>query len=148
MKWTPSQGQFSVVISNINACKTRFKLGNENITLVFDRGIISDDNAILINDAEMKYISALDRNQIPSCGVSLEPFKGLSADKDTEKVSTPSGFKKYDNEMYFCDSGVIGNKRLIIGFNPTLFKEDRTNRDEKISFFKTYLKKESNRPPA
>ena len=41
------------------------------------------------------------------------------------------------------DSGVIGSKRFIVGFNPTLFKEDRSNRDEKIDVFKAYLKKEN-----
>ncbi len=128
---------------NINACKSRFKLGNKNVTIVFDRGIISDDNAELIEDAEMKYISALDRNQIPSSGINLEPFKGLSTDKITKDVSIPPGFKKYDDELYFHDSGVIGNKRFVVGFNPTLFKEDRSNRDEKIDVFKAYLKKEN-----
>lgn len=145
-KWDVFPGNTAEVKTlkrNINACKTRFKLGNKNITLVFDRGIISEDNAVLIEDAHMKYISALDRSQIPSCGVSLEPFKKLSVDKGTDKVSTPAGFKKYDDQLYFHDRGVVGNKRFIIGFNPTLFKEDRTNRDEKINFFKTYLKKEN-----
>ena len=42
----------------INACKTRFKLSGANVTLVFDRGTISDDNAQLVKDAKMKYISA------------------------------------------------------------------------------------------
>jgi len=97
----------------------------------------------LIEDAEMKYISALDRNQIPSCGISLEPFKRLSIDKVTQNVSIPIGFKKYDDELYFRDRGNIGNKRFIIGFNPTLFRKDRDNRDEKISFFKSYLKAEN-----
>ena len=64
-----------------------------------------------------------------------ETFKGLSVDKVTKDVSIPPGFKKYDNELYFHDSGVIGNKRFVVGFNPTLFKEDRTNRDEKIDVF-------------
>ncbi|MBE7545776.1 MAG: hypothetical protein HS127_01225 [Planctomycetia bacterium] len=34
----------------------------------------------------------------------------------------------------YHDNGVIGNKRFITGFNPTLFIEDRNNRDEKITF--------------
>jgi len=112
--------------------------------LVFDRGIISDDNAALIEDAQMKYISALDRNQIPSCGVSLDPFKALSIDEVTQDVSIPTGFKKYDDTLYFRDSGVIGSKRFVVGFNPILFAEDRSNREEKIKFFKTYLKNENN----
>ena len=145
-KWDVFPGNTAEVKTlkrNINACKNRFNLGNKNVTIVFDRGIISDDNAELIEDAKMKYISALDRNQIPSSGINLEPFKGLSTDKITKDVSIPPGFKKYDDELYFHDSGVIGSKRFIVGFNPTLFKEDRSNRDEKIDVFKAYLKKEN-----
>jgi transposase len=145
-KWDVFPGNTAEVKTlkqNINACKTRFGLGKRNVTLVFDRGIISDDNATLIEDAQMKYISALDRNQIPSCGGSLDPFKGLSIDEVTQDVSIPTGFKKYDDTLYFRDSGVIGGKRFIIGFNPILFAEDRSNRDEKIKFFKIYLKNEN-----
>ena len=145
-KWDVFPGNTAEVKTlkrNIKACKTRFKLGDKNITLVFDRGIISDDNVSLIEDAKMKYISALDRNQIPSSGVNLDSFKGLSIDQVTKDVSLPAGFKKYDDELYFHDSGVIGDKRFIVGFNPTLFKEDRSNRDEKINLFKSYVKKEN-----
>lgn len=145
-KWDVFPGNTAEVKTlkrNINACKSRFKLGDKNVTIVFDRGIISDDNADLIEDAEMKYISALDRNQIPSSGINLEPFKGLSIDKVTKDVSIPPGFKKYDDELHFHDSGLIGNKRFVVGFNPTLFKEDRNNRDEKIDVFKAYLKMEN-----
>jgi transposase len=145
-KWDVFPGNTAEVKTlkrNVNACKSRFKLGNKDITIVFDRGIISDDNADLIEDAQMKYISALDRNQIPTCGINLEPFKGLSIDAVSKKVDRPSEFKKYDDELYFHDSGVIGNKRFVVGFNPTLFKEDRSNRDEKIDVFKAYLKKEN-----
>ncbi|RZB33359.1 MAG: hypothetical protein SRB1_01187, partial [Desulfobacteraceae bacterium Eth-SRB1] len=125
---------------NINACKTRFKLSGANVTLVFDRGIISDDNAQMIEDANMKYISALDRNQILGCGIDLTPFKQISTDHVSPR---PDGFKKYDDELYFHDHGVIGDKRFIVGFNPTLFAEDRKNRKEKICFFETYLKNEN-----
>ena len=58
-------------------------------------------------------------------------------------MPTPAGYKRYDNELYFHDCGVIGHRRLIVGFNPTLFVEDRTNRDEKINFFESYLNKEN-----
>jgi len=142
-KWDVFPGNTAEVKTlrrNIDACKTRFKLSGANVTLVFDRGIISDDNVQLIEDAKMKYISALDRNQIPSCGIDLIPFKQISADDVSPK---PDGFKKYDDELYFHDHGVIGDKRFIVGFNPALFAEDRKNRKEKIRFFETYLKNEN-----
>ena len=141
-KWDVFPGNMAEVKTlkqNIIACNVRFKLDRKNVTLVFDRGIISEENAALIEEAEMKYISALDRNQIPSCGVSLKLFEGLSLDKISSGISIPEGFQKYDDELYFQDSGRIGNKRLITGFNPTLFIEDRSNRDDKINYLETYL---------
>ena len=142
-KWDVFPGNTAEVKTlkrNIDACKTRFKLSGANVTLVFDRGIISDDNVQLIEDAKMKYISALDRNQISSCGIDLIPFKQISAD---DVLPKPDGFKKYDDELYFHDHGIIGDKRFIVGFNPALFAEDRKNRKEKIRFFETYLKNEN-----
>jgi transposase len=142
-KWDVFPGNTAEVKTlkqNINACKTRFKLSGANVTLVFDRGIISDDNAQLIEDAKMKYISALDRNQIAGCGIDLSPFKKISTNDVSPK---PDEFKKYDDQLYFYDHGVIDNKRFIVGFNPILFGEDRKNRKEKIGFFETYLKNEN-----
>ena len=142
-KWDVFPGnraEVKTLKTNINACKTRFKLSGANVTLVFDRGIISDDNAQLIKDAKMKYISALDRNQIAGCGVDLSPFKKISSDDFSPK---PDGFKKYDDQLYFYDHGVNDDKRFIVGFNPTLFVEDRKNRKEKIDFFEVYLKNEN-----
>jgi transposase len=142
-KWDVFPGNTAEVKTlkqNINACKTRFKLSGANVTLVFDRGIISDENAQLIKAAKMKYISALDRNQIAGCGIDLSPFKKISSDDFSPK---PDGFKKYDDQLYFYDHGVIDDKRFIVGFNPTLFAEDRKNRKEKIHFFDTYLKNEN-----
>ena len=143
-KWDVFPGNTAEVKTlkqNINACKTRFKLSGANVTLVFDRGIISDDNTQLIKDAKMKYISALDRNQIAGCGIDLNPFKKISSDDVSPKPD--DGFKKYDDQLYFYDHGVIDDKRFIVGFNPVLFAEDRKNRKEKIQFFETYLKNEN-----
>lgn len=146
-KWDVFPGNTAEVKTlkrNINACKTRFGLGKGKVTLVFDRGIISDENATLIEDAHMKYISALDRNQIPSCGVGLAPFKRLGINKTDGTVTPPAGFKKYDDQLYFQDAGVIGDKRYVLAFNPGLFEEDRKNREEKLAHLKAYLKGENN----
>jgi transposase len=142
-KWDVFPGntaEVKTLKTNIDACKTRFKLSGANVTLVFDRGIISEDNAQLIKDAKMKYISALDRNQIAGCGIDLDPFKKISTDDVAPK---PEGFQKYDDQLYFYDHGVTDDKRFIVGFNPTLFVEDRQNRKEKIDFFEVYLKNEN-----
>ena len=142
-KWDVFPGNTAEVKTlkkNIYACQKRFKLSGSNVTLVFDRGIISDDNSSLIEAAQMKYISALDRNQIPSCGISLKPFENLST---TDKSPKPEGFKKYDDSLHFYDHGSIETKRLIVGFNPVLYMDDRNLRDNKIQFFETYIRNEN-----
>ncbi|MFH1780831.1 MAG: IS1634 family transposase [Candidatus Nealsonbacteria bacterium] len=142
-KWDVFPGNTAEVKTlkkNIQACQKRFKLSGSNVTLVFDRGIISDDNANLIDGAQMKYISALDRNQIPSCGISLKPFENLSK---TDQSPRPEGFKKYDDDLYFYDHGVMDTKRLVVGFNPALFVDDRNLRSDKIQFFETFIRNEN-----
>lgn len=142
-KWDVFPGNTAEVKTlkkNILACQKRFRLNNSNVTLVFDRGIICDENTKLIEEAEMKYISALDRNQIACCGISLKPFENLS-EKDQSPM--PEGFKKYDDALYFYDFGVMDTKRLIVGFNPTLFKDDRNLRCDKIQFFETFIQNEN-----
>ena len=142
-KWDVYAGntaEVNTLEQNIDACKKRFKLTGSKVTLVFDRGIISADNAAKIEDAHMKYISALDRNQIPGCGIDLEPFMALSTD---EKHPRPAGFKKYADDLYFYDHGVIGDKRLVVGFNPVKFHEERKWRQERIDFFHSWLRNEN-----
>jgi len=148
-KWDVFAGNTAEVKTlkqNIDACKTRFKLDNKNVTLVFDRGIISDDNGDAIEEAKMKYISALDRNQIAGCGISLNSFSelaSLNTDDDDVKVPAPKGFKKYDDTLFFKEGGIIGKKRYVIGFNPGLFIDDRNLRNLKFRLFEAYLQAEN-----
>ena len=128
---------------HIYACEKRFGLWRSQVTLVFDRGILSGKNADVIADAKMKYISALDRNQIPSCGVRLEAFTDLSFESKTGKVSTPDGFRVYDEDLSYHDGGVIDNNRYVVGCNPSLFREDRRTRHDKLHVFETYLHHEN-----
>jgi len=99
----------------------------------------------MIEDAQMKYISALDCNQITSCGVSLEPFKELEIDKAAQTVPHWSGFKKYNDQLYFEAAVLIGNKRYVFGLNRALFEEDRKDREEKLAHFKAYCDKTKNK---
>ena len=138
-KWDVFTGNTAEVTTlkyNIEACRNRFRLNDSDVTMVFDRGIISEDNASLIDSAQMKYISALDRNQIPGCGFDLQVFENICDDP-------PNDFHKYEDDLYFSDAGVLDGQRLVVGFNPVLFREDRSSRQEKIQFFETYIQNEN-----
>ena len=47
--------------------------------------------------------------------------------------------KLYDDLLYYRDLGEVDDKRYILGINPTLFVEQRSNREEKIKFFSQFI---------
>lgn len=140
-KWDVLPGnkaEVKTLKKNIDACKERFRL--KRICVVFDRGIVSDDNLELVDKSKLKYISALNKNQIPKIkGIDLGIFKGLTFEGIEEQVESLPGFAKYDHLLFYKDLGVINGKRHILGINPILFVEERKNRQEKLKAFKGFL---------
>jgi len=141
-KWDVLPGNTAEVTTledKVKACKDRFHL--KDVSLVFDRGIVSEDNLQLIDadkdkEKTLKYLCTLDKNQIPRVeGVNLELFKNLTIKNIKEEIKSLAGFTKYDELLYYQDLGEVEDKRYILGINPTLFIEQRSNREEKIKFF-------------
>lgn len=139
-KWDVYPGNMSEVntlLNNVDACTKRFKL--KNITMVFDRGIVSDDNLTYIDDKELKYISALDKDQIPKiASIDLSVFNDITVD-NFESHLVNHKFKKYDDSLLYKDLGNIDDRRYVLGFNPVLFQEERKTRQEKIAYFENFL---------
>ena len=91
-------------------------------------------------DLTLKYISALDKNQIPKVeGVNLQLFKDLTVENIREEIESLPGFTKHDDLLYYQDLGQVKDKRYILGINPTLFIEGRSNREEKIELFSRFI---------
>jgi len=143
-KWDVYPGNMSEIdtlVDNVDACVKRFKL--KNINMVFDRGIVSDGNLTYINNESLKYISALDKDQIPNIpSVDLSVFTGVTIENYKEYLPG-LGFKQYDGSLFYQDLGEIDHQRYILGFNPALYKEDRKCRDEKIAYFENFLEKKN-----
>jgi transposase len=143
-KWDVYPGntaEVKTLVGNVDACRERF--GLESITFVFDRGIVSDDNLDYISDRGFKYISALDKDQIPNIkGIDLSIFNDITLDNYEDRLSE-QGFVYYDESLYFKDLGAIGKQRYVLGFNPVLFKEERECRNGKIGFFEDFLVKKN-----
>ena len=139
-KWDVYPGntaEVDTLVGNVDACKERF--GLRNITLVFDRGIVSGDNLDYITDKKLNYISALDKDQIPNIeGIDLSVFSDLTLDNFKEHLSNQQ-FNRYDDFLYFRDLGLINDRRYVLGFNPVLFKEERQCRNERITYFENFL---------
>lgn len=143
-KWDVYPGNMSEVntlINNVDACTERFKL--KKVTIVFDRGIVSDDNLTYICDQELKYISALDKDQIPKIkAIDLSVFNKITFD-NFKDILSKHRFKQYDDSLFYNDLGEINERRYVLGFNPVLFKEERTNRQQKIAYFENFIKKKN-----
>ncbi|GEM_PF-493170 len=137
-KWDVFPGntaEVKTLIGNVEACRRRF--GLKNVTLVFDRGIVSDENLDEIDEQGLKYVSALDKDQIAGIGaIDWNDLKGVSWDNFKERLHT---WNCYDESLYFKDLGLYEGRRYILGFNPQLCRDERTYRQEKIVVFEKFL---------
>jgi len=119
----------TTIEARVRDCQERF--GIEDITLVFDRGMVSEENLGLIEQSGYHYISALDKDQIPKIkGIDL----GLFAGDDPQQIIAQlkeAGFKKYDAQLYYQEID-IAPRRYIIGFNPFLFVDERRLRQRRF----------------
>jgi transposase len=122
----------------VRSCAHRFKL--ENVSMVFDRGLVSDENLDLVEDKNLKYITALDTDQIPNVpNIDLHLFKDLNSDNAVELIPQLPGFTKFDSSLYYRDLGVEGKKRYIVGINPERLIQGRKIRQEKMRCFQRFL---------
>ena len=140
-KWDVFPGNMSEIETMdkvIKSCAHRFRL--QNVSMVFDRGLVSDENLDLIEDKKLKYITALDSDQIPHiANIDLEVFKDLDSDNALEHIPQLAGFTKFDSSLYYRDLGVEGKRRYVVGINPERFIQDRKTRKEKMDCFRHFL---------
>ncbi len=116
----------------VNRCKTLFNY--TEITLVFDRGMVSNENLIKIDKASIKYISALDKDQIAGIvGDIVKSFECLDVSKSLGSQLIKLGFTKYDRQMFYKEIGIIDNRRYVLGFNPELMVHERNLRIEHLN---------------
>ena len=123
--------------------KTEFGFGDNEIVLVFDRGMVSDVNLKHLELKKYKYITALDKNQIPNMqNVNIERFESINEENMAEQI-LKMGFQKYDDATYYETVGTVDGRRYVMIFNPEMFKDQRKSRKELIQRAKDYLDKEN-----
>ncbi len=108
-------------------------------TLVFDRGMVSDDNLSLLEDAEIRYVSAMDKNQLENItGIDFAAFSHLNPEHIGDQVKTLSGFTKLDDTAYYRETGIRNGRRHILCFNPEMFINRRGAREDAVSDFREF----------
>ena len=130
----------TTIVWLVERLKTRFQ--TNNTTLVFDRGMVSDDNLALLEDerAEIKYISAMDRSQIKGItGLDFSCFSYFDYENIEEQISKETNFKKLNENTYYQEVKVEDKRRYILCFNPQLFKDQRQARNQAVENFKFFI---------
>jgi len=109
-------------------------------TFVFDRGMVSESNLERLQQAGIKYISAMDRNQVETLtGLDFTIFSQLTPDQIDTQAGRLDGFTKLNEITYYREIPVKGNRRYLLCFNPTLFTEQRRARARAVAEFRTFV---------
>ena len=115
----------------------RFKVNNT--TLVFDRGMVSDDNLTRIEGDGIKYISAMDKNQIEEItSLDFNQFSYLDPRYIDKQAKGLEGFTEFKANTYYHEAVIRGTRRYILCFNPQLFKDQRKAREQAITDFQIF----------
>jgi transposase len=123
--------------------KTQFNFGENEIILVFDRGMVSDDNLKHLELNKYIYITAMDKNQIPNLNnVNIERFEILNSESMIEQI-TKMMFVKYDDQTYYQNLEIVDGRRYVLIFNPVMFGDENNSRENLINRAKAYLEEES-----
>lgn len=123
--------------------KIQFRFGDNETILVFDRGMVSDDNLKHLEEKKYIYITALDKNQIPNLkNVYIERFEILNSENMIEQIKKMM-FVKYDDLTYYENLGIVDGRRYVLIFNPEMFVDENNSREKLIIRAKAYLEEES-----
>jgi len=140
-KWDVFPGnkaEVDTLEENIMACQ---ELGVDSVTMVFDRGLVSKKNLAILLEKEVKFISALDKPQIPKVeGIDLRPFAKLPERNAETYLKSLSNFKSFDGVVFYQDLGVKGQLRYVLSVNVNLLREERKLRRQKLRQFDKFFK--------
>jgi len=123
--------------------KIQFGFGDNEIILVFDRGMVSDENLKHLELKKYIYITAMDKNQIPKLkNVRIERFEILNSENMIEQIEKMI-FVKYDDQTYYENLGIVDGRRYVLIFNPNMYVDENKSREKLILRAKAYLEEES-----
>jgi transposase len=110
-------------------------------TLVFDRGMVSDDNLSLLENDGIKYISAMDKSQLEGItGIDFSEFSDFRTENIEKQAEDLTDFQKLSANTYYQEIETEDCRRYILCFNPQLFKDQRKARKQAIEDFKSFTK--------
>ena len=138
----PGNTQDITTVENLlSELEERFKI--KECLLVFDRGMVSEDNLKAIHNQGLTYISALDKDEIRGLGLMEDNFPELvKGDKWKEKLEE-AGFLTYDDNLLYREHNK-NNNRYILSFGKQLYTDNQVNRQERLSKALSFLEETNN----
>ena len=112
-------------------------------TMVFDRGMVSDENLSLLEQQQTKYISAMDRNQLIKTGdVNFGDFLGLMTEEVEKRLLLSGTFTKMNEDTYYHEVKLKEDerRRYILCFNPQLRNDQMRAREGALTCFRSTLR--------
>jgi transposase len=123
--------------------KIQFGFGDNEIILVFDRGMVSDENLKHLEEKKYIYITAMDKNQIPKLkNIRIERFEILNSENMIEQIKRLM-FVNYDDQTYYENLEIVNDRRYVMIFNQDMYVDENKYREKLIIRAKTYLEEES-----
>lgn len=112
-------------------------------TMVFDRGMVSEDNLVLLEVEQVKYITAMDKNQIEE--IAKFDFSGFSkfTPEESVKYLLSMDFITLDKITFCKEINLIGQRRYILSFNAQLCRDQRKAREEQITNFNQFINEQN-----
>lgn len=110
----------------------KLKFGIEHCTLVFDRGMVSQENLEHITNQGHKYVSAMDKDEIRTTLLDLV-MPEAATPQDWEQVLPMREFIPYDeNALLFYRPLTIENQRFTVTFDVQRFLDQTKQRQRSM----------------
>lgn len=126
----------------IGNLKRRFKITTP--TMIFDRGMVSDENLHFLEEGGVKYISAMDRNQLKSLtNFDFGSLKAATPEGIEKELVGSQSFSKLGENAYYREIPLEEGqpRRYILCFNPQLYQDQKRARSEGVARFENFVKR-------
>jgi transposase len=117
----------------------RQRFGIEECLLVFDRGMVSEDNLTAIETQSLTYISAIDRNEIPKLHLLPSHFQDLVSSEQWKEQLVANGFSVYDPNIVYREWTKENKRRYIVSFDHNMYKEQQQSHQDNVQRARQFL---------
>ena len=123
-------------------CNLKERFNPATTTMVFDRGMVSEENLSMLEHDKIKYISAMDRNQIKRLtDFNFTTIETYTTDEIEQNLLSSGGFCKMNATIYYREAKQQNeSRRYTLCFNPQLRNDQLAARRNSIDRFQATVR--------